>query len=99
MARLNAIGANVRSRLFGWPYGDQGFCMSKSTFDKIGPYPEDAIMGEDLLHIRIAKKRGVTLSRIPSKLQTSARKYIERGWLKLTILRLYHMIQLLRTPL
>lgn len=99
LAKLNAWGANIRSRLFGLPYGDQGFCISKTLFDKIGGYPETMPYGEDLLLVRQAKQKGIRLNRIPSKLMTSARKYNQQGWLKLTMLRQWQMMKLMRQPL
>lgn len=95
----NALGANIRSRLIGLPYGDQGFCISKDLFNKIGGYPEDVPYGEDLLFVRLAKRSGIKLNRIPSKLLTSARKYKQQGWFKLTALRQWQMIKLLRQKL
>lgn len=99
LASLNALGANIRSRLFGLPYGDQGFCVSKTLFEKIGGYPENVPYGEDLLFVRLAKKAGIRLNRIPSKLSTSARKYQQHGWLKLTMLRQWQMLKLMRQEL
>ena len=83
---FNAWGANWRSRLFGVPYGDQGFCLSKAQFTKTGGYPEDVPYGEDLMFVWHARQSGIWLNRLPSKLLTSARKYSQRGWLKLTLL-------------
>jgi len=99
LVAINGIGANIRSRLFGLPYGDQGFCMSKTLFDEIGTYPEDVPYGEDLIFIRRAKQQGIQLNRIPSKLVTSSRKYRQQGWLKLTLIRWWHMFKLLRYKL
>ena len=99
IATLNAGGANMRSRLLGLPYGDQGFCISKSQFDKIGGYPEGVAYGEDLLFVRLAKRAGIKLNRIPSRLLTSARKYQEKGWLTLTALHQMKMLKLLRQKL
>ena len=96
---LNAWGANIRSRLFKLPYGDQGFCLSQKLFNQIGGYPEDVPFGEDLLFIRIAKNKQIKIKRIPSKLLTSARKYKQQGWLKLTLMRQWQMIKLLRQKL
>lgn len=96
---LNAWGANVRSRLFGLPYGDQGVCISRVLFERIGGYPEDAPYGEDLLFVRLARRTGVPLSRIPAKLTTSARKYRQEGWLKLTAHRQWQMLKLMRWKL
>lgn len=99
LATLNAWGANIRSRLCGLPYGDQGFCISKTLFEKIGGYPENVPYGEDLLFIRCAKRAGIRLNRIPSKLKTSARKYHQHGWLRLTVLRQWQMIKLMKQEL
>ncbi|MCC6597787.1 MAG: hypothetical protein IT559_03255 [Alphaproteobacteria bacterium] len=99
LATLNAWGANIRSRLCGLPYGDQGFCISKTLFEKIGGYPEKVSYGEDLLFIRCAKRAGIRLNRIPSKLKTSARKYHQHGWLRLTVLRQRQMIKLMKQEL
>ena len=96
LTTLNAWGANIRSRLWGLPYGDQGFCLSKTLFETIGGYPENVPYGEDLLFICQAKRKGIKLHRIASKLKTSARKYHQHGWLKLTVLRQWQLITLLK---
>lgn len=83
---INAWGANWRSRLFGVPYGDQGFCLSKDMFMKTTGYPEDVPYGEDLMFVWRARQAGIRLNRLPSKLLTSARKYAQKGWLRLTFL-------------
>ena len=75
LTKFNAFFANIRSSIFGLPYGDQGLFVSKKTFQKIGNFPEDACFGEDMLFVRIAKSKGVKLNRISSKLFTCARKY------------------------
>jgi|GEM_PF-2249551 len=93
------FGANIRSRLLGLPYGDQGFCISKSHFNKIGGYLENVAYGEDLIFVRLAKRTGIKLNRIPSKLPTSERKYKQYGWLKLTVLRQWQMAKLFRMKL
>ncbi len=93
---LNAWGANIRSSLLAMPYGDQGFCISKKLFDEVGGYPEDVPYGEDLLFVRRARNNGIRINRVPSKLTTSARKYREQGWLKLTLLRQWQLLMLLR---
>jgi hypothetical protein len=94
LTSLNAWGANIRSRLCGLPYGDQGFCISKTLFERLGGYPENTPYGEDLLFVRRAKKAGIRLERIPSKLTSSARKYHQQGWLKLTVLRQWQVLKL-----
>lgn len=82
----NALGANLRSRLLGIPFGDQGFCIKKSLFNKLGCYCEDTAYGEDLLFVWQAHQARIKLRRIPSTLVTSGRKYQQQGWLKLSLL-------------
>ncbi len=96
---LNALGANIRSYLFGLPYGDQGLCISLAQFKIIGGYPENMPYGEDLIFVRLAKKSGVKLNCISSKLLTSSRKYQTQGWLKLTVLRQWQLFKCLRHKL
>ncbi len=83
---INALGANMRSQLLGIPFGDQGFCISKTNFDKIGGFPEDCTIAEDLLFLWKARRLGINPKRTPATITTSPRKYKERGWLKLTAL-------------
>lgn len=96
---LNAGGANLRSRLFGTPYGDQGFCLAKTQYTRIAGFPEDAPYGEDLLFVRRATQAGIKLHRIPVPLISSARKYHQQGWLKLTALRQWQLFKLMRQDL
>lgn len=93
---INALGANLRSHIFGMPYGDQGLCISKTLFDKIGGYREDVPYGEDLIFVLTAKNLKIKLKNIPSKLLTSSRKYKQQGWLKLTMIRQWQLLKLLR---
>lgn len=97
--KLNASLTNLRSRVFGLPYGDQGFCMPKHLFNNIGPYPEDVPFGEDLLLIRKLKKAGHKPKPLNSALITSARKYQAVGWVKLSLYRQYQLYKLMRHPL
>jgi len=83
---LNALGANLRSRFAGAPFGDQGLCIKKSLFKQLSGYPQEAPYGEDLLFVWHARQADIKLRRIPSKLLTSGRKYQQQGWLKLTLL-------------
>lgn len=85
LLKINEFAAKLRSDILGLPFGDQGFFVSKQTFARLGGYVEDARYGEDHLLVWQAKQQGVKLHRCPSKLATSARKYHEQGWLKLTL--------------
>ena len=81
---LNQIGANLRSRIFQLPFGDQGWLLSRSIFDRVGPFDTDWARGEDLEWALRAKRYDVRPVRIGQKLSTSARRYITHGWLRTT---------------
>jgi len=94
LLRSKALGANLRSRLLGCPYGDQGFCISKKVFLSLGGFPEDQPYGEDLLFVWRAHQARVPLQRIASTLLTSSRKYSQQGWLKVTLLHQWYWLRL-----
>jgi GT2 family glycosyltransferase len=82
---FNEIGVRIRSRLFKTPFGDQGFCIKKDLFDKIGQFPVSADYGEDHIFVWHAKQAGVRLYCTGETLLTSARKYKKNGWLNSTL--------------
>lgn len=82
---LNQAGANFRSRVLGIPFGDQGFCMARQTFERIGGFDESVPYGEDHLLVWRARQMGIPIECTGASLSTSARKYRDRGWLKTTI--------------
>ncbi len=94
LPQINSWGANMRSSLFGAPYGDQGFCISKPQFERAGRYPEGLEYGEDLMFVWRARQSGIKLNRIKSTLISSARKYKAHGWLKLTCIYQYKWIKM-----
>lgn len=81
---VNEIGAWIRSRVLRLPFGDQGFCMSKSTFLGLGGFDEMTPYGEDHLLIWKAHQNGISIRCVGSGLKTSARKYKHQGWSKTT---------------
>lgn len=84
LTHFNALGANLRSRLFGLPYGDQGLCLPKAWFKRLGGFVEDLERGEDLDFVVRARKAGLPVRPIGTPLYTSARRYREAGWLRTT---------------
>lgn len=84
LAKLNAVGANLRSRLFGLPYGDQALCISAREFHQLYGFREDLERGEDLDFVVRARAAGLPATRIPGVLRTSARRYRDHGWLRTT---------------
>jgi len=95
LSNINAQGANIRSSLISLPYGDQALCLSKKQFDLIGGYPENTPYGEDLLFVRLAKKRLIPIVEVSSYLVSSARKYQTQGWVKTSLMHWYIMFKLL----
>ncbi len=54
---LNQAGVWLRSHLLGLPFGDQGFCLKRELFLKLGGFDETAPYGEDHLLVWAAKRR------------------------------------------
>ncbi len=75
---LVAGWANLRSRIFGLPYGDQGLVLPRSLYDAVGGYPDIPLM-EDVAMARALKGR-ITL--LPLAVTTSAARYRRDGWLR-----------------
>ena len=82
---LNAIGANLRARWLGLPFGDQGLVLPRRCFQVLQGFDEQARYGEDHLLVWAAHRAGLPLRRIPATLETSARKYAQYGWLSTTL--------------
>lgn len=85
LTKWNARGARWRSRVLGLPFGDQGFCLWKATFHRLGGFDEDAEFGEDHLFVWKAKQQGIPLKSMDASISTSARKYSRDGWLRTTL--------------
>ena len=83
--RLNEAGAWFRSTILGVPFGDQGFCLRKDSFVRIGGFNEQAAFGEDHLLVWQARQAGIKLRCTGAALLTSARKYSAQGWGALTL--------------
>lgn len=89
-ARLVAGWANMRSRLFGLPYGDQGLLVRAHVYRKAGGHPPIPLM-ED-----VALARRLRLRPLDGTAVTSAERYRREGWLRrgrrnLTTLALYRL--------
>jgi glycosyltransferase involved in cell wall biosynthesis len=80
--KINEICANLRSSLLGIPFGDQGFCIQKDLFLKVGQFDEQIKYGEDHLFIWKIKHHQIPIQCTGESLLTSARKYTEGNWLK-----------------
>ncbi|MBV2358588.1 TIGR04283 family arsenosugar biosynthesis glycosyltransferase [Thalassococcus sp. CAU 1522] len=74
--RLVAGWANLRSRLFHLPYGDQGLLIHRALYDAVGGYPDIPLM-ED---VALARRLGRKLGPLAARAITSAEKYRAQGW-------------------
>ncbi|MCW5314418.1 glycosyltransferase [Nostoc sp. KVJ3] len=77
-------GVNVRSHFCQMPYGDQAIFLTKEVFQQVGGFPELPIM-EDFELIRRLKPIGHIVI-IPTPVVTSARRWLQKGVFKTTLL-------------
>ena len=76
-ARRTAGWANLRTRAFGLPYGDQGLVLRRDLYEAVGGYPDQPLM-EDVAIARALGRRRIAL--LPATITTDAARYQERGW-------------------
>ncbi|MBE9005530.1 TIGR04283 family arsenosugar biosynthesis glycosyltransferase [Fortiea sp. LEGE XX443] len=82
--RLVELGVKWRSRFLQMPYGDQAIFVTQEVFQKIGGFPELPIM-EDFEFIRHLKSTGRIVI-ISTPVVTSARRWLQKGVFKTTLL-------------
>jgi rSAM/selenodomain-associated transferase 2 len=73
-------GVQWRSQVCQMPYGDQGIFLRTKVFNEIGGFPDLPIM-EDFELIQRGK-----ISIVPQPVMTSARRWLQKGILKTTII-------------
>jgi len=78
MPRLVAGWANLRARLFGLPYGDQGLLIPRALYDRAGGFADQPLM-EDVAMARALRGQ---LARIDARIATGAERYLRDGWLR-----------------
>ncbi len=77
MAAVTAAWANLRTRLFGLPYGDQGLLVSRRDYAAAGGFPNQPLM-EDVALARALPP--ITL--LAATARTGADRYERDGWLR-----------------
>jgi rSAM/selenodomain-associated transferase 2 len=77
---------NQRSRLSGIATGDQGMFVTRNLYDRVGGFPEMALM-EDIALSRALRRHGRP-ARIHQPLASSPRRWLAHGVLR-TILRMW----------
>lgn len=78
MPRVVAGWANLRSRHFGLPYGDQGLLVHQTLLERVGGYPPLPLM-EDVAMARALKGHLAPLGAVA---KTSAERYQREGWVR-----------------
>lgn len=71
---------NLRSRVLGRPYGDQGIFLRKSAFQVVGGFPEWPLL-EDVEITRRLRRLGKIIT-VDAPALTSSRRWQSRGLLK-----------------
>jgi rSAM/selenodomain-associated transferase 2 len=77
LLRIIGLAMNWRSRLTGIMTGDQAIFVRRDWFERIGGYPEIALM-EDIALSKRLKREGPPLS-LRQKVLTSSRRWREQG--------------------
>lgn len=81
---LISCGANLRSRIFTLPYGDQGLFTSRTNFLAVGGFTEMEIM-EDYVFVKKMRRCGRIIT-LREQVITSARRWDNMGILKTTLI-------------
>ena len=89
--RWTAGWANLRSRIFGLPYGDQGLLIHHRLYRQVGGYPDMPLM-ED---VALARRLRGHLHPLGAALTTSAAAYLRHGWLRRGAANLWRLIRFL----
>ena len=92
---FNSLATNLRCYLFSMPYGDQGFCISKRLFLEAGGFSENMTYGEDMHFVLKLRRLGIAVRQLPFSITTSARKYNEKGWFKVTLIHQWRFWKIL----
>ncbi|MEL6219011.1 MAG: TIGR04283 family arsenosugar biosynthesis glycosyltransferase [Pseudomonadota bacterium] len=93
MARVTERWANLRSRLFALPYGDQGLLIHRDLYRAVGGYDAIPLMEDVALVRRLGRNR---LTRLAVTATTAATRYERDGWTRrgarnLSTLALYYL--------
>lgn len=89
-ARIVAAWANLRTRHFYLPYGDQGLLLRTKAYQQAGGYPDIPLM-EDVALVRKLGK----VSLLDGVASTSAEKYLRQGWLRRGTLNILMLLRYL----
>ncbi|NNE57713.1 MAG: glycosyltransferase family 2 protein, partial [Hellea sp.] len=94
-ARIIEACAQLRSRAWALPYGDQGLLISRALYEAVGGYPDLPLFEDVKIIEAITAGRGRRrLRRIKGAITSSAAKYerdgfMRRGWRNFGLIRRY----------
>jgi hypothetical protein len=80
--RLLERGNALRAGRWGRPFGDQGIFVRREIFERIGGFPEEALL-EDVLFMRQVRRFGWPVL-LPGPIHVSARRWQHHGVLRQT---------------
>lgn len=71
--------ADIRSRYTSLPYGDQGLFLTRSVFQRVGGFPEQPLMEDLELSIRLRRLGKICVA--PARIEVSGRRFLNSPWL------------------
>ncbi|MGH3933705.1 MAG: TIGR04283 family arsenosugar biosynthesis glycosyltransferase [Pseudonocardiaceae bacterium] len=86
-----AASSNQRARRLHWIFGDQAMFVRRDVFEAVGGFPELPLM-EDLEMSRMLRRRG-RLTVLPATVTASARRLVEQGPWRMTVLMQWLKLQ------
>ena len=74
-ANLISFWANLRSKIFRLPFGDQGLIISRYYYFKLGAHSKEKIMEDLEFILRVPRKNRILFN---SKVSTSFRRFLKK---------------------
>ena len=87
-----AAFANLRTRVAGLPYGDQGLLIPRRLYDEIGGFPDIPLM-ED---VAIARALHGKIRLLNAQSATDATRYQKHGWIRQGAANIWRLLRYLR---
>ena len=88
--------ANLRSALFGLPYGDQGLLVPRTAYVRAGGYPDQPLMEDVALVRALTRTSGDRPLALPATAVTGPERYQRAGWLRRGARNLWTLLRYMR---
>ena len=88
--------ANLRSALFGLPYGDQGLLVPRAAYVRAGGYPDQPLMEDVALVRALTRTSGDRPVALPATAVTGPERYQRAGWLRRGARNLWTLLRYMR---